>query len=231
MRPPRSAAIPALLLVAAACRHVTPAAPLPADWQVLVRAPQPFAALYRFSCCGRRDLVLTVRGDGHALALGVTVPPGGIALAAWVEQDGGWVWRAKETCREPLPKGVLPLSATASLPLDPGMASLLLSGLLPDGAHETAGQQGWVEAAGGAFWWRARVEGPEPHWTRVVIGRVGEAGAVLVADRRDAGGALPHTLALKAGSIKADLVLREWRPSDPPSPPPWASGPACEAGS
>ncbi len=230
MRPFGSAAIPALLLAVAGCRHALPPAPLPPDWQALVRQPQPFAAMYRFSCCGHRDLVLTVRGDEHALAVAVAVPPGGTALAAWVGTDGGWLNRVKERCRERLPRGVLPLSATASLPLDPELATLLLSGLLPAGARELPGQQGWVEASSGAFWWRARVEGPEPHWTRVIVGRVGEGTPLVVAERKDPG-TLPHTFTLTAGSVTADLALQEWRVSDPPAPPGWVSAPVCGGGS
>lgn len=234
MRPLRRAAIPALLLAAAGCRHALPPAPLPADWLTLVRPPRPFAALYRFSCCGRRDLVLTVRGDERAVAVSVAIPPGGAALAAWVDAEGGWVYRAKERCREPLPQGMLPLSASAALPLDPGMTALLLSGLLPEGTRELPGEMGWVGAAGRNLWWRARVAGPEAHWTRMIVGRNGEADPLVVAERREPEtdpGLVPHDLVLKAGSVKAELTLREWRSSDPAAPPGWMSAPACGAGS
>ena len=67
-------------------------------------------------------------------------------MAAWVEGAGGWVNRVKEGCREPLPKGVLPVSASSSLPLDPDLATLLLTGMLPPGARELPELPGWVEA-------------------------------------------------------------------------------------
>jgi hypothetical protein len=229
VRPLRSAAIPVLLLAAAGCRHALPPVPLPPDWQALVKEPRPFAALYRFSCCGHSDLILTLRGDGRALSLAVAAPPGGTVLAAWVSADGGWLDHVNERCREPLPGGVLPLSTKASLPLDPELAALLLSGALPSGARELSGQLGWVEATSGAFWWRARVEGPQPHWTRVVIGRMGEGAPLVTAVRSDRT-ALPHALTLTAGSVKAELALQVWREAETPAPPGWLSAPVCGGG-
>jgi hypothetical protein len=229
----RSAATLALLLTAAGCRHALPPAPLPTDWQVLVAEPRPFEAIYRLSCCGYRDLVLAVRADGERLSLSVAVPPGGTAMAAWIEGEGGWVHRVKQHCREPLPKGVLPVSARAALPLNADLATLLLSGLLPEGAHELPGMPGWVEATGDGFLWRARVEGPGPHCTQVVVTRPGEQKLVLRADleapRKVVPGVVPvpRTLSLVAGSVNAKLILEAWRVSDAPSPPGWLSVPVC----
>jgi hypothetical protein len=226
----RSAAIPVLLLAAAGCRHAFPPTPLPSDWQRLVREPQSYAAMYRFSCCGHSDLVLTLRGDRHVLSLTLAVPPGGTALAAWIAADGGWVERTKERCRERLPGEVLPLFSKASLPLDPELASLLLAGLLPTGAREVPGQQGWVEATSGDYWWRARIQGPDPHWTRVVIGRRSEAVPLVTAARSDPN-PVPHELTLTVGSVKAKLVLLVWQESAPPGPPVWLAAPVCGGGS
>lgn len=224
----RSAALLAALVVAAGCRHaVPPSAPLPAGWQALVVAPRAFSALYRFSCCGHRGLVLTVRGDGDSLALSVAVPPGGTALAAWVGPGGGFVERVKQGCREALPPGVLPLAAGASLPIDPALAALLLSGLLPAGARELPELPGWVEAASGGLAWRARVTGPEPHWTRVLLTRVGDATPAMSVVRTDEGGRVPHRLVLTAGTVEADLDLQAWRPSGAPAPPAWLTAPEC----
>jgi hypothetical protein len=237
VRPHRRAAILALLLAAAGCRHALPPAPLPTDWQKLVVQPRPFAAIYRLSCCGYRDLVLAVRADSERLSLTIAVPPGGTAMAAWVEGAGGWVHRVKEHCREPLPKGVLPVSASAALPLDAELATLLLSGLLPGGAHELPEMPGWVEATAGGFLWRARVEDPGPHCTRVLVTRPGEQKLVLLADleapRSLVPGVLrvPRALSLVAGSVKAKLVLEAWQLSDAPSPPEWLSVPLCGGGS
>jgi hypothetical protein len=229
----RRAGILALLLAGAACRHAAPPAPLPDDWQTLVAEPSSFAALYRLTCCGHRDLILTVRSGVDTLSLTVVIPPGGTALAVWVDGEGGWLDRAKEGCRERLPRGVLPLSATASLPLEPQLTAVLLSGLLPPGSHELPEVAGWVEATTGGFTWRARVAGPPPHCTRVVVTRVGEEKPALVADLesppRSAPGiaSLARSLSLKAGSLRAELELRSWHTAEAPSLPPWLSAPVC----
>ena len=231
----RSAATVALLLAAAGCRHAAPPAPLPGKWQALVAAPRPFAALYRLSCCGYRDLILTVRAGDGRLSLTVAVPPGGTAMAAWVEAAGGWLNRVKEGCREPLPQGVVPVSASASLPLDPGLATLLLAGLLPPGARDLPELPGWVEATTEGFFWRARVEGPEPHCTRVLLTRSGDEKPLLVAELKSARSRvsgvmpIPRGISLVAGSVKAELTLQAWQTSEPPSPPPWLSAPVCGA--
>ena len=235
MRLHRKAAIVVLLLAAAGCRHAARPGPLPPDWQTLVSEPRPFAALYRFSCCGYRDLVLTVRTDGKRLSLTVAVPPGGTALSAWVESDGGWLRRAKEGCREPLPKGVLPVSASSSLPLDPRLATLLLTGLLPSDARELPELPGWVEATASGFSWRARVEGPEPRCTRVLVTHPGKESALLDAELESAPSRvsgvmpMPRAIQLVAGSVKAELILQAWQTSEPPAPPPWLSAPVCGA--
>jgi hypothetical protein len=68
----------------------------------------------------------------------------------------------------------------------------------------------------------------------LIVGRNGEAGPLVVAERREPGtdpGLVPHDLVLKAGSVKAELTLREWRSSDPAAPPAWMSAPGCGAGS
>ncbi|HVN32980.1 MAG TPA: hypothetical protein VMT45_13445 [Thermoanaerobaculaceae bacterium] len=235
MRLPRRAAVLALLLAAAGCRHVAPPAPLPRGWEALVAKPPAFAALYRLDCCGRRDLILTVRAGDGRLLLNVAVPPGGMAMAAWVEDAGGWVNRLKAGCREAFPRGVVPVSETTSLPLDPGLATLLLAGLIPAGARELPELPGLVEATTEGFVWRVRVEGPEPHCTRVVVARPGEGKPVLVADLESPSGpvsgapTLVHGLSLVAGSVKAKLTLQAWHTDAPPSPPPWLSAPVCGA--
>jgi len=143
--------------------------------------------------------------------------------------------RAKEGCRESLPKGVLPVTANSSLPLDPRLATLLLAGLLPAGARELPELPGWVEATTDGFSWRARVEGPEPHCTRVVVMRLDGESPLLVAELEStssrASGVMrmPRGISLVAGSVKAELMLQAWRTSEPPAPPQWLSAPICGA--
>lgn len=204
-----------------------PPAPLPSDWSSLVRAPAPFTALYKLACCGQRGLLLAVRGGGGRVALSVAGPLGGVAAGAWVTGGQGWVERVKERCRKPLPFGMIPLSGGAALPLDADMAASLLSGLLPEGLHELPEAPGWVEGTVGGLRWRARVEGPHPHCTRVVAFRSGEAAPVLVADMRDPMGVVPAAITFTAGAQKAELELQEWRPGEPPQAPAWLSLPAC----
>ena len=169
------------------------------------------------------------------MLLTVAVPPGGTALSTWVESDGGWLRRAKEGCREPLPKGVLPVSASSSLPLDPRLATLLLTGLLPSDARELPELPGWVEATASGFSWRARVEGPEPRCTRVLVTHPGKESALLDAELESASsrvsGVMPMARAIQlvAGSVKAELILQAWQTSEAPVPPPWLSAPVCGA--
>lgn len=228
----RFAALAALAAagVLSGCRTIAPATPVPPNWAELVAPVRPFAALYRLSCCGQRNLVMAVRGDAERLSLSVAVPPGGAVLAAWLDGGRGWVERAKEGCREALPQGVLPLSAKASIPLDPGLAGRLLSGLLPAGSREDAAAAGWVEATSSELSWRARVEGPDPHLTRVVVARPGADMPLLDASLGDPHGRVPGSVALKAGSVKAELALQSWREADPPPAPAWLASPICGGG-
>ena len=172
-------------------------------------------------------MVLAARGDGQRFSLSVAVPPGGTVLGVWVDGHDGWLNRAKEGCREVLPRGVLPLSAKASLPLDPELAALLLSGLLPAGARELTPETGWVEAPAADLRWRARVEGPQPHCTRIVLNKPSSDKPLLDATMSDPHGHVPGKLVLKAGSVDAELVLQAWQPSDPPAAPAWLSAPVC----
>ena len=231
MRPRRSAVLLAAArgAVGAGCRHAAvPPAPLPPDWRALAHAPSPFAALYRFSFGGQRNLVLTVRSGESRLSLGVAVPPGGVAFAAWITDEEGWVERVKERCREPLPRGVIPVSEDASLPLDPNLAALVLSGLVPEDAHEIEGMPGWVEASNGRFVWRARIEGPPAVCTRAVVTRP-DGESSLIADLKSPIGHVPGAIVLKAGSHVAELTLEEWHPSEAPQPPGWFAFAQCGA--
>ncbi|MBZ5587020.1 MAG: hypothetical protein LAO05_00475 [Acidobacteriia bacterium] len=228
----RRATILAVVLAAAAvsCRHATaPEMPVPQDWRSLMQHPGPFAALYRFSCCGQRNLILAVRSGADRLSISVAVPPGGTAMSAWFAGDEGWVERVKERCREPLPHGMFPLSKDAALPLDPDLAALVLSGLLPEGAHEVPLTPGWVEASNERLTWRARIEGPPTHCSRVLVLRPGEERPLLGADLKSPIGHVPGALVLTAGSKRVEMVLEEWHAAEPPPPPEWLAVPACGA--
>jgi hypothetical protein len=225
---PRFTSAPLLgVIVVSACRSLAPQAPLPPDWRELATPPSPFAALYRLSCCGERNLVLTVRGDAARLSVTVVVPPGGTAVAAWIEGGRGWVRRPGQGCREALPPGVLPLSQKASIPLDPELALLILSGVLPPDAREMPDAPGWVEGSVSGLWWRARVEATGPRCTHVVVGRAGAEKALLTATLSGAHGRTPERVDLKAPGLKVRLDLQAWRDAGSPSPPTWIADPPC----
>ncbi len=192
-----------------------------------MRAPAPFTALYRLACCGQRGLLLAVRGGGGRLALSVAGPLGGVAAGAWVAGGQGWVERVKERCREALPSGTIPLSGGAALPLDADLTASLLSGLLPEGVHELPETPGWVEGTAGGLRWRARVEGPRAHCTRVAAFRAGDAAPVLVADLKEQMSSVPAAITLTVGAQRAELELQEWRAGEPPPAPAWLSLPVC----
>jgi hypothetical protein len=227
----RSAAfLMAVLAGGVGCRHaLAPEVPLPPDWRSLAQAPPPFAALYRFSCCGQRNLVLAVRGGADRLSLSVAVPPGGAAMTAWFAGDEGWIQRVKERCREPLPQGLIPLSKGAALPLDPSLAARVLSGLVPEDAHEEPATPGWVEASDERFTWRARIEGSPARCTRILVFRRGEERPVLGAELKSPTGHVPGSLVLTAGSQRAEMILEEWHSAEPPQPPAWLAVPECGA--
>jgi len=219
-----------LAAAGAGCRHGrAPEAPLPPDWRSLAQAPPPFAALYRLSCCGQRNLVLAVRSGADRLSLSVAVPPGGAAVTAWFAGGEGWIQRVKERCREPLPQGMILLSKGAALPLDPTLAARVLSGLLPEDAHEESMEPGWIEASDGRFTWRARIEGPPAHCTRIVVFRPTEERPVLAADLKSPVGRVPGALVLTTGSQRAEMDLEEWHSADSPQPPAWLALPECGA--
>jgi len=229
VRPHRSAALLVALASAAGagCRHAAaPPAPLPADWRSLAHDPAPFAALYRLAVGGQRNLILTVRGGAGRLALTVAVPPGGAALAVWVAGDEGWVERVKERCREPLPRGTIPLPGDASLPLDAHLAALLLSGLVPAVAREAPGAPGWVAAGVGDLEWRARIEGTPAVCTRAAV-MDASGRTVFEADLSSPVGSVPGGLVVAAGSQRAEMTLQEWHVAEPPGPPAWRSLPPC----
>jgi hypothetical protein len=203
---------------------------MPDGWQALLAPVTPYAAMYGLECCGRRNLIAIVRGDAASLSLQVIAPPGGEVLGAWVGKDGGWLRRAPGACREPLPRGTLPLGVGAVLPLDAELAGLLLGGRLPTGATPIAGEPGSVEALIGDLWWRALVEGQPPHTTRVTVGRLDDSRPLLTVRLTDQRDGRPGRLRLVAGSLRADLALQGFRDSGVPVEPAWLQSPRCPGG-
>lgn len=186
----------------------------------------PFAALYSLDCCGQRGLLATVRADGAHLAVSVAVPPGGVALDAWLDGEAGFMTRDRGKCREALPPGQLPISREHTVPLGAAMAALVLSGRLPSGSLATAGADGWVESTAAGATVHARVEGPKPHVTRLTIGD--DAGGAVTINLAEHHGRVPGRLEIVAGRNRALLTLVEWRPAEAPAAPKWLSAPVCE---
>jgi hypothetical protein len=188
---------------------VPPAGPLPEDWPSLVREPRPFAALYRLDCCGQRAMPTTVRGDGNVLALTVAVPPGGVAWEGWMRGGSGFTWQRSQRCRVELPPGLLPLGDGRALPLEPGWAAFLLSGLVPPGGRPLPDRPGWVEAESGSGWYRARIGGTPTAVQEVEVGALGEQEPALRA-ALSGRSRLPRRIELQAGEEWAVLELVEW---------------------
>lgn len=222
----RRAGLVAALGLSAACAHVERSAPLPSDWLRLVEPASPFAALYSLDCCGQRGLLATVRSDAEHLSVSVAVPPGGVALDAWLDAASGSMTRNRGKCRETLPRGRMPISREHTVPLDAALAAVVLSGTLPAGSRAIADAEGWVESTAAGVTFRARVDGPQPHVTRIVS-EAGEDGAMTI-DLAEHHGRLPGKLEIAAGRDRAVLTLVEWRPAAAPAPPRWLSAPACE---
>lgn len=216
------------LLGGSSCRHAAPAA---ADWNPLVGAASSFSGLYRVTCCGGRRLTAALRSDGDRLLVSVSVRPRGAVFEAWLGPGEGWAAEAPWSCRSPLVAGRLPLGDGAALPLDAGLLSLLLAGRLPDGVMDVEGAPGWVSAAVGSDWLRARVVGSPARLAQVEAGRAG-AEAEVTAVLRDHHGTVPGRLTIEAGGEKLQLELVEWRSGSGPVPEPaWLGAGPCAEGS
>lgn len=187
----------------------------------------PYRALYRLSCCGRRDLVAALRGGGGAVHLSVAAPPAGSLLEVWVEGGRAEVLDAERRCRATVAADTLPLTPELSLPVSPGPLAVLVSGRLPPAAVPWEGRPGWVAAAVDGMRLGVRVTGVPPRATGFeLVGREGEAGvvkAVLSAHR----GLVPGVLDIAVGGRTVRLELQRWEQGVEPAPPPWLSLPNC----
>jgi len=210
--------------VVAACASVPPppAAPSSVPWG----APRPFAALYRLDCRGQRNLLATARGDGARLGLTVAAGPAGSVLDAWLEADGGWLRGGGRRCADALPPGTLPLADGVVVPLDPWLAALALSGLVPREAMPSQRFPGWLAAERGGHLVRWLVAGRTVAQLEVLRGESG--GSLISLAMSDHHGIVPGRVAFKAGGEGGELRLVEWQAAPPPEPPGWTQGPPCE---
>jgi len=223
----RSLAVAVAALAGVACRHAALAERgLPAGWEALIAEPTAFAALYRLDCCGQRDLLATVRGDGEHLSIAIAAPPAGTVLEAFLAVEEGWITTSAGRCVDLLPPGLLPLRDGNALPLDPSLAASLLSGTVPPGAHELEARPGWVTASLEDTGSRWRIEGNPPRCTRLEVRRAGPWQG-LSAELSGHHGRVPDRLVLQAGRERAELRLAEWRRGERLTPPAWIGGPPC----
>ena len=187
----------------------------------------PFQALYRLDCCGRRNMVVSLRaGDGGVL-VGVTVPPGGVALEVWSAPIDSAMLDRRAGCRLPLPPGVLPLASGQLLPVPPQVLAGLLAGRLPVDARSLDRRPGWVAWRGDAVWLQALVTGPPPRIERVELRRPGEMSTTVEFQVNSHQGRLPSRCVLQAEGERMTLTLQSWRMAAAPEPPDWLAAPLC----
>jgi hypothetical protein len=202
---------------------------MPADWRHLAEPAPAFAALYRLSCCGRSNLLATLRCGSERMSLEVVAPPGAKVLDAWFDGDRGWiVWRGQE-CRSKLPPGQLPLADDAALPLDVGLVALVLSGHVPSSSVEEQGRSGWVASVRGDTLVRARLLGAPARCAEIVLARVGDSSTLAHARLSQHHEWLPGTVRITAGDQTVELELVSWRGITTPEPPSWLARTECQA--
>lgn len=203
---------------------------LPTGWESLQEPPTSFAALYRLECCARRNLLLTLRGDGSKLDVSVTVQPGATLLRAFIEPAGGWLYDGDAECVAQLPEDGLPLGDGRILPLRPGMASVLMSGGVPLGSRPVAAGSAWVSAPTSDGVWSNRIEGLPP---RVTEARLTDLRGEQVLDVRVSEHRLqrvPAVLELRAAGERFVLKLASWRGAGRVEEPAWLALTRCGGG-
>lgn len=213
------------LLFAGGCRSVAVEVPLSPRWEELVTPPPRFAALYRLSCCGQRQLPAVVRGDGDALAVAVALPPAGVAWEAWFQGSQGVSRRRGEACVTELPLGEVALPGGGRLPLDASLWGTLLAGRLPPSVKPLAGQPGWVASEVGEGRLLARCGGEPPRCNAALLEQGGRRVLDLRLDRHH--GRVPGRVHAIAGKERVLLELAEWGPGTALTAPEWVSWPRC----
>ncbi|HPC84609.1 MAG TPA: hypothetical protein P5234_14940 [Thermoanaerobaculaceae bacterium] len=210
----------------AGCRLAVPPAPLPADWAVLVVPVSPYRALYRLSCCGRRDLVAAVRGSAETVHLSVAAPPAGSLLEVWAAGTDAAVLDSERRCRAVVATGSLPVTPELSLPLAPRTLAALVSGRLPTAAAPLDERPGWLGAEVDGMSLLLRVTGRPPRLTGLELA-AGEDGPVLAATMTGHRGLVPGVLDVAVGERTLHLELQYWEQGVEPVPPVWLSMPVC----
>jgi hypothetical protein len=223
----RTSRLAAAVLAGAAfaCAHATAPAPARALPAVPTGAPRPFAALYRLECCSQSNLVAAIRGDGEQLAVSVAAGPAGTVVEAWLGEHGGFLRDRGKRCVRPLPADTLPLAHGAALPLDPWLAALLLSGMVPDGATPSPRGAGWRTTRRSEYTVSWQVSGGLVTRLEVAAGP-GDRPSLLVA-LGEHHGVVPGRLSFSAGREKGVLRLVEWHSTAPPARPTWVAEPVC----
>lgn len=216
-------------LALASCRHVTAPVQPVGDWGILVGPVEPFAAVYRLACCGRRGMVAAVRGDASSLLVAVSAPPVGEIVQAWATTGGVEVFWPRDGCRRLMPEGLLPLDTGAVLAVEPTVLALVLSGRLPDDSRAVAGLGGWVAGSVGHVPIRARLDGDPARVVQIVVAGQGDRPDVAIecSDHRSR---VPGSIAVASGGEHAELRLASWRASNSPAAPAWLDQPVCAGG-
>lgn len=200
---------------------------MPRGWETLKSRPSPFAALYRLDCCGQRNLLLTVRGDGERLAVAVSAPPAGVILEAFMTAGEGWTTQNGGRCVGRLQPGILPLRDGSELPLTPDLAATLLSGNVPGETRALGGSPGWVGIPQEGLEVSWRIAESPMRCVELQVRRRGLSEPVLQARLGDHHARIPGRVEVQAGNERAVLRLVEWKRGDALAVPPWTGGPAC----
>jgi len=214
-----------LALLVAGCRSAGVHPPLPTNWMDLTRPPAPFAALYRLTCCGQRQLPAVVRSAGERLWVAVSLPPGGVAWEAWFDATGGVAKARGDRCLSQLSSGRVVLPGGTTLSVEAPLWAALLAGRLPPGMAPVEGSPGWVVGIveGGRLAARC---GGEPVRCQEVRFRGAEGPELVVRlDRHH--GPVPGRLRATAGRQRVVLELAEWGPGTELLAPAWLSWPPC----
>ena len=214
-----------LAAAALSCRGVGPGSVASGPVPVPRGEPRPFAALYRLDCCGHRDLLATVRGDGNTLSVSLAAGPAGTVFEAWLQPQTGYLYDGGERCLQPLAGGALPLPGGAVLPLEPWLAALLVSGIVARDARPSPTASGWLESDARDLTVRWRVENGAVADAEVRRARNGDL--LLTMAMAEHHGLVPGRLRFRAGTEAGEFRLVEWRFTAALVAPAWLARRPC----